>query len=293
MAIDLSTIMFTTWADVVPPFGVEEIVNTGIANTLAGNDSITGNASNIDSGDGILNGNDDNRTASIDTGDGDDIISGTGNNSDYGFGILNRGSIYTGNGNDLITGIGGGGIINDNRIDTSNGNDIIIGIGPRAILNFGYISTGSGNDFIIAYGNITNTNSMDLGDGNDSIIVTGNISNIGNIFTGNGNDSIITYGSLNRDGYGSFVELEDGNDYFKGFGDGRYGGGNGQDTLELPPGNYTIEKWFTTVTFTEDSTFTSPSQKARMNTLNFEKLIVGHTIYDFTSLTNGQTISVA
>jgi hypothetical protein len=113
------------------------------------------------------------------------------------------------------------------------------------------------------------------------------------MFTGNGNDSIITYGSFNREGYGSGVNLEDGNDYFYGFGDGYFSGGNGEDTLELPPGSYTIEIAFNTVKFTEDSTFTSPSQKAMMNTFEFEQLIAGGTTYDFSSLTNGQTIFVA
>jgi hypothetical protein len=42
MAIELSTITFTEQDDIVPVSGVEKIVNTGIANTLAGNDIITG-----------------------------------------------------------------------------------------------------------------------------------------------------------------------------------------------------------------------------------------------------------
>ena len=42
MIIDLSTLTFTNGADIVPMLGQEEIVNTGIANTLAGNDTITG-----------------------------------------------------------------------------------------------------------------------------------------------------------------------------------------------------------------------------------------------------------
>ena len=138
---------------------------------------------------------------------------------------------------------------------------------------------------------------MYLGDGNDSIIVTGDIYNGGTINTGNGNDSITAYGSFNREGGGLGVALGDGNDYFYGFGDGSgFLGENGKDTLELPPGSYTIEISFTTVvTFTEDSTFTDTSQsrKAMMITSGFEKLIAGGTTYDFSSLTNGQTIIVA
>jgi hypothetical protein len=42
MAIELSNIIFTDQDDIVPQSGVEPILNTGIANTLAGNDTITG-----------------------------------------------------------------------------------------------------------------------------------------------------------------------------------------------------------------------------------------------------------
>jgi hypothetical protein len=42
MAIKLSNLTFTEQDDIVPVFGVEVILNTGIANTLAGNDRITG-----------------------------------------------------------------------------------------------------------------------------------------------------------------------------------------------------------------------------------------------------------
>jgi len=41
MAIELSNLTFTELEDIVPKSGVEEILNTGIANTLAGNDTIT------------------------------------------------------------------------------------------------------------------------------------------------------------------------------------------------------------------------------------------------------------
>jgi len=42
MAIELSTITFTDQDDIFPLSGVERILNTGIANTLAGNDTIIG-----------------------------------------------------------------------------------------------------------------------------------------------------------------------------------------------------------------------------------------------------------
>ena len=41
MTIELSNLTFTEQDDIVPASGVDEIVNTGVANTLAGNDTIT------------------------------------------------------------------------------------------------------------------------------------------------------------------------------------------------------------------------------------------------------------
>jgi hypothetical protein len=102
---------------------------------------------------------------------------------------------------------------------------------------------------------------------------------------GNGNDSMITYGSINRDLNGRVVELEDGNDYFRGFGDGSYSGGNDKDALQLTSGSYTVGISGTAVNFTKDS--------ITMNTSEFEILIAGNTIYNFASLTNGQIITIA
>jgi hypothetical protein len=66
MAIELSGIPFTNRADVVPASGEEEILNTGIANTLAGNDRITGTGGKYS----ILN------IGTLNTADGNDIITG-------------------------------------------------------------------------------------------------------------------------------------------------------------------------------------------------------------------------
>jgi hypothetical protein len=141
MAIELSDITFTEQDDIVPASGVEEIFNTGIVNTLAGNDIITGTGGN-NFGAGIHNelgfintsyGNDkitgiynqrqnfffgyaiDNRQATINTGDGDDIIRGTVISEGYGInnngGLFNQGgtnvgsTINTDDGNNIITGI--------------------------------------------------------------------------------------------------------------------------------------------------------------------------------------------
>jgi hypothetical protein len=146
MAIDLSNETFTNRGDVVPPSGVQEIlINTGIANTLAGND--------------ILNGD-------------------TGNNLSFPAnrlsGFSNTGTLNTANGNDIITGIGNSiiytgnslsGVYNTGTLNTANGNDIIRGIRYQGLDNafeefdydFGYgvytaeggtIDTGDGHDLI-------------------------------------------------------------------------------------------------------------------------------------------------
>jgi len=130
MAIELSNLTFTDEDDIVPVSGVEEIVNTGIANTLAG----------------------------------DDIITGVRAQTRYS--IFNSGTLYTAEGNDIITGVFNPtnnytlgeyyGIFNDRggSIDTGDGNDIINGNTTSgtgyAIANYGSINTGNDNDTIIA-----------------------------------------------------------------------------------------------------------------------------------------------
>jgi len=81
------------------------------------------------------------------------------------------------------------------------------------------------------------------------------------------------------------VFLGNGQDYLKGFGSGIFNGGNGQDALKLTSGSYTVGRSGTAVNFTKGSSV--------MKTSEFEILIAGSTIYNFASLTNGQTISVA
>jgi hypothetical protein len=128
MAIELSNLTFTNQADVVPPFGMEEILNTGVANTLAGNEIITGTSTNT----GIYN------SGTINTGDGIDTITGTstsvGGGGTFNFaGIFNFGTnaiIDTGTGSDRITATGSFGIYNSGgTINTSSGKDIITIIG--------------------------------------------------------------------------------------------------------------------------------------------------------------------
>ena len=135
MAIELSSITFTNRADIVPVSGVEQIVNTGIANTLGGKDIITG-VDNDDYSIAIIN------FSILDTGDGNDIITGD-HSTGSGYGISNYLSdsiIDTGKGHDIITGMGSEGIYNDGTINTGDGNDIITGThtneGGVAITNY-------------------------------------------------------------------------------------------------------------------------------------------------------------
>jgi hypothetical protein len=101
-----------------------------------------------------------------------------------------------------------------------------------------------------------------------------------------GNDSIIAYaGFESGENSSGSVFLQNGEDYLYGFGSGEFSGGNGNDTLELTPGTYTVKRWYTAVTFTKGDQV--------MITSEFEKLIAGSTTYDFTSLSKGQTITVA
>jgi hypothetical protein len=50
MAIELSAITFTDQDDIIPASGEDEILNTGTANTLAGNDIINGRSEGTSDG---------------------------------------------------------------------------------------------------------------------------------------------------------------------------------------------------------------------------------------------------
>jgi len=274
------------------------IINRHSIDTGNGNDTITGIT---ERGTGIYS------TGTINTGDGNDIIEGA---AIIGQGIFftNNGLIDTsikldtGRGNDIITGTGNTiGLAIDMTITTSDGNDTISGTGFSDVgfSNRGSVYTGNGNDIItgtstdkhsISNGNpYIKSSIIDTGDGND--VITGisgsGIYNSGIIKTGNGKDSLIADGGryyIDFQGNGS-VFLENGKDFLKGFGVGIFNGGNGEDTLELTPGTYTIGISETTVNFIIFSTI--------MQTSEFEILIAGGTTYDFSSLTNGQKIIVA
>jgi len=85
MAIELSNLTFTNGADVVPTSGVEEISNTGIANTLAGNDTVIGTKEiTIDTPPQNKFGSIFN-SGTLNTADGSDIITGTINRKEIPF----------------------------------------------------------------------------------------------------------------------------------------------------------------------------------------------------------------
>jgi hypothetical protein len=252
--------------------GFEGFANYGTLNTEDGNDIITAisgyNYTHGYSGIGFLNGG----GSTLDMGEGNDTIIGIG----YIYGIRNNTTINTGNGQDSI--ISGGSFINSGKVFLGEGNDTITS--TRGLYNEGVIETGNGDDSIIVdggfddltgttYGIYNNGGAINMGDGNDSIIA-----NEG--FESGPNSS------------GAWF-LGEGDDYILGYGSGDFYGGNGNDTLELTPGTYTVgiwgEGWDTSAIFTKDNQL--------MITSEFETLKAGSTIYDFTSLTAGQIIVVA
>jgi Ca2+-binding RTX toxin-like protein len=162
------------------------------------------------------------------------------------------------------------------------------------------MGTGEGNDIFTSTGGISNEGFIETGNGDDSIIANGGydymtgttygINNNGGVINmGDGNDSIITdEGFKSGPNSSGAWFLGEGEDYIKGFGSGDFYGGNGNDTLELTPGTYTVGIWGEGG---ESPIFTKGGQL--MITSEFERLRAGNTIYDFTSLTAGQIIVVA
>jgi len=277
----------------------------GLIDTGEGDDIITGFSNAFFShGIHIYSGNSfsDQKGATINTGNGNDTITGTGNRSGieiFGFNkIPNNSSLDTGNGNDIITGTGiDFGIhfsTENDSIDTGKGDDIITGTGNLGIgiySSSSYLNTGEGNDTITGIAYVTaiyNKGTISTGDGNDVISSGTNTSyegfilNDGTINTGNGEDSLIADSGFYGNGN---VFLGNDTDYLRGFGYGNFNGGNDQDSLELTPGSYTVGISGAVVSFTKGNRV--------MKTSEFEKLIAGSTTYDFTSLTDGQTILAA
>jgi len=278
MAIKLSNLTFTEQDDIVPASGVEEILNTGIANTLAGNDIIIGtkemttsDTSFQDRFSSIFN------SGTLNTADGNDIITGTisgiEDSPDYYsyYGIYNIGSICTGDGNDKIMGRGVYGLVNYFTIATDNGNDTISGTGEggaAGLYTRETINTGDGDDIITGtntsgggYGIFNgfgtpeqldgSTSTIDSGEGNDTItgIAAFGIVNLAIINTGNGADSIICDASSNNGtGYGFYnvniINTGNGNDLITEISShsihnlGIINTGNGDDSIIAEGGFY-------------------------------------------------------
>jgi hypothetical protein len=120
MAIEVSNLTFTEQDDIVPESGVEQIVNTGIANTLAGNDTITGTGSRVDYYSSLYR---ISNTDTFNTGEGDDVITGTAIVS----GFINTGTFNTDEGDDIITadGLLTRGLKKTGTFNTGEGDDVI------------------------------------------------------------------------------------------------------------------------------------------------------------------------
>jgi hypothetical protein len=285
MTYTLSGVNFTNQDDIVPlpGSGPEAITNSSSAYSLGGNDQIIGKGFSSNVPDGLFN----SYSGTIDTGNGRDTITGSTWDDYYGRGIYNEGSIETGNDEDYISTYGNFGY-----------NFGYYGITYGKFENYGMVSLGDGNDVLEAMVNVAdqsailNLGTIEAGNGDDLIFSNTTIYNEGLINTGNGRDSLIAHGGFYLVNNGNIsngkVFLGDGEDYLKGFGNGYYEGGNAQDSLELPSGCYTID----TINNGVESglRFTRTFDGHAMPTFGFEKLIVGTTTYDFTSLYDGQTI---
>jgi len=97
MAIELSNLTFTDDGDIVFVSGVEQILNTEVANTLAVDDIITGTSNDY----GFENG------SVLSSDDGNDTITGIKNlQPEFGssYGIVNSGVWNADEGNDILTG---------------------------------------------------------------------------------------------------------------------------------------------------------------------------------------------
>ncbi len=254
-------------------FGDNGLYNGGVITNGTGNDRIAGdgnlygirNNGSIDSGDGNnsfigsagASGSGIENNGTITGGSLDDILTATGGFS----GIDNRLLISTGNGNDTISGISAGangiGIRNSGTISGGQGDDILSGAvttatfgNYRGISNSGLLEGGAGNDTIM--GSVTtgdgiyNTGTITGGDGDDVIIgsksgaVASAINNTGLISTDAGDDIIDALQGGFIGGTGT-IDLGDGNDTLKGFGNGTFIGGAGTDYLVFGAGTGTYD----------------------------------------------------
>jgi hypothetical protein len=209
MAINLSNLTFTEQADVVPLSGRDEIINDyyddPIVNALPGDDIITGTWTGIQTDAGIRN------YGTLNTGEGNDIITGITpiDKPFFAQGISTIGHYLVIDVYDHDNPVGG-------IIDTGDGNDTIIGSGGwRGItIQDGTINTGKGNDIITATGysglSTTTKSFLNTGEGDD-VITAISIDDYGfdggygifsqaSLDTGSGNDIIIGTGTNNSVG---------------------------------------------------------------------------------------------
>jgi hypothetical protein len=319
MTISLSSVTFTDQDDIVPisNSGIEAITNTGATYTLNGNDHLTGESYYFNPYQGSDPGFFNNYGSIINTGKGIDVITGSSiMGAPYEYGIDNEGSIETGDDGDYLNSYGT--FYNYGMVSLGDGNDALyaeFSANPAnnywAMSNHGTIEAGKGDDSFSIHGIFANYGRVSLGDGNDSINLNAyntysdGLSNYQTIETEDGDDIIFSasiiynYGIINtgngkdsltasKDFYGSggSVLLGNDDDHLKGFGEGYYEGGNGQDSLELTSGSYTIGISGAVVSFLKNG------YSGTMQTFGFEKLIVGSTTYDFTSLNDEMTIFV-
>jgi hypothetical protein len=250
MAIELSNITFTDQDDIFPVSEVHQIINSGVANTFIGNDTIMGIGS-LDINDpssnyGIAN------YGTLVTAEGNDAIIGTSALS----GLMSFSTFNTGEGNDIVAGEGDSyGIITSDLFNTAEGDDVITGESNYCgiSINDGIFNTGDGNDKItgiiidndpldiIGMGIVNNALGFNTGDGNDTIDGSGfyGVINDGLINTGNGKDIIIAKGMKDEGGYGllnrSTINTGEDDDIITGIGgiynEGVINMGGGNDSI--------------------------------------------------------------
>ena len=197
MVVDLNSFPFTKDSDVVEVVD-EQIFNDRLVKTLSGDDSITSEIRSESSEVSIAI----NNKGTIWTGRGDDSFSGDLTGGLGSVVISNEGTIWTGRGDDSLNGLGFGfavGILNRGIISTGKGNDSLRGRSSvvAGILNRGIISTGKGNDSLsgstIEGSAILNYGVISTGKGNDDVRGSAKergILNWGVINTGKGDDSV-------------------------------------------------------------------------------------------------------
>ena len=291
-----STVKLLAGSDVITGRGgriafTDTVLTIGVFNAgkilgLQGSDSIKG-LGRIGDAVGVYN------AGTIDLGEGNDRILANDGNVAVSLhnGVKGRprdyGSIRLGNGDDAIVAYGiYWGIINYGTIDLGAGSDKIqaYGLNTCGLQNYGRVSAGSGND-IIDTSSVDNVSEIDMGSGNDKITGLSGIRNIGFINMGDGNDTIdaLTGGFSGWSRYvGDFEEdgkydMGKGDDVVKGFGDGTFMGGAGNDSIELPSGRYRIET--ADVSGFYDITFTYSEIVMRVN--GFESFGSGASASDF------------